>query len=232
MGRGGGWGGRGTGLHQFNASFLKRKERKGGSSPRGYSTASEGPRNPRGVPARASLRPRGAAGGPVAGEGRGCSVLPARRCWPCPGVSGASSHAALREASAKEPAAAGARRGTPAASAGPDASFLPSQGSSSAHGWRRLLNFQGPVKEFFLLKHCFPWGGKFEDGRDILRSFSQDGNKCSRRSQSRCCAARPYFDVRIANLETWHCNPIKGLRHSGVKTVLKRALTFRRTKQI
>lgn len=72
---------------------------------------------------------------------------------------------------------------------------------------RRLLNFQGPVKMFFLLKRCFLWGGRFEDRRDILQSLSPDGNKCKRQSQSWCCAACPFFDLLIANLET----PRRGL---------------------
>lgn len=48
----------GMGPHPFNASFSQRKD-----SSRRHCTASERPRGPKGVPARASLQPRGAARG-------------------------------------------------------------------------------------------------------------------------------------------------------------------------
>lgn len=75
MGR---WGGkRGTGPRPFNAAFLERKD-----SPRGYSTASERPRSPKGCPC--------------------CPAAERRRGRPSPaGMLGAASPAVL---------AAGARR--------------------------------------------------------------------------------------------------------------------------
>lgn len=76
--------------------------------------------------------------------------------------------------------------------------------------WRRLLNFQGPVKMLLLLKRCFPWDGRFEVRRDLLQSLPRGGNKCSGAESVLLLRRLPLFRFTHRESRTMGLKPYKG----------------------